>query len=88
MLQCTYCYSKRPSPTIDELQVITVEQIVSTQKTNVETFFGLTGKAFEGVQKLIELNISAAKNAITEAAQTTQERIRQGRESCLRCSKA
>ena len=52
--------------------MITVEQIVNTQKTNVETFFGLTGKAFEGVEKLIELNISAAKNAITEAAQTTQ----------------
>ena len=32
----------------------------------------LTAKAFEGVEKLIELNISAAKNAIAEAAQTTQ----------------
>ena len=52
--------------------MFTVEQIVNTQKTNVETFFGLTGKAFEGVEKLIELNISAAKNAIAEAAQNTQ----------------
>src|ERR1700712_3407458 len=52
--------------------MITVEQVVNTQKTNVETIFGLTAKAFEGVEKLIELNISAAKNAIAEAAQTTQ----------------
>jgi phasin family protein len=52
--------------------MITVEQIVNTQKTNIDTFFGLTGKAFEGVEKLIELNISAAKNAMTEAAQTTK----------------
>ncbi len=52
--------------------MFTVEQIVNTHKTNVETFFGLTGKAFEGVEKLIELNLSAAKSAITDAAQNTQ----------------
>jgi len=52
--------------------MITVEQIVNTQKSNVDTFFGLTGKAFEGVEKLIELNLSAAKTAMAEAAQTTQ----------------
>jgi phasin family protein len=52
--------------------MITVEQIVNTQKTNIDTFFGLTGKAFEGVEKLIELNISAAKSAIAEAAQNTK----------------
>ena len=59
--------------------MITVEQIVNTQKTNIDTFFGLSGKAFEGVEKLIELNLSAAKTAMTEAAQTTQARaVRQG----------
>jgi phasin family protein len=52
--------------------MITVEQIVNTQKTHIDTLFGLSGKAFEGIEKLIELNISAAKNALTEAAQTTQ----------------
>jgi phasin family protein len=52
--------------------MITVEQIVNTQKSSVETLFGLTGKAFEGIEKLIELNLSAAKTAIAEAAQTTQ----------------
>jgi phasin family protein len=52
--------------------MITVEQIVNTQKTHLDTFFGLTTKAFEGFEQLVELNISAAKNAIAEAAQTTQ----------------
>jgi phasin family protein len=52
--------------------MITVEQIVNTQKSNIETLFGLSGKAFEGVEKLIELNIQAAKTAMTEAAQTTK----------------
>src|SRR6476659_8993821 len=53
-------------------QMITVEQIVNTQKSSVDTLFGLTGKAFEGIEKLIELNLSAAKTAMAEAAQTTQ----------------
>ena len=52
--------------------MITVEQIVNTQKANIDSFFGLSGKAFEGVEKLIELNISAAKSAMTEAAQNTK----------------
>ena len=52
--------------------MMTVEQIVSVQKSNVETLFGLTGTAFEGLEKLIELNLQVAKTAISEAAQTTQ----------------
>ena len=52
--------------------MMTVEQIVSVQKSNVETLFGLTGTAFEGIEKLVELNMQVAKTAISEAAQTTQ----------------
>ena len=48
--------------------MITVEQIVNTQKTNIETLYGLTGKAFEGIEMLIELNLQVAKSALTEAA--------------------
>ena len=51
---------------------MTVEQIVSAQKSNVETLFGLTGKAFEGIEKLIELNVQVAKSAMTEAASTSK----------------
>lgn len=51
---------------------MTVEQIMSAQKSNVETLFGLTGKAFEGIEKLIELNVQVAKTAMTEAASTSK----------------
>ena len=52
--------------------MLTAEQIVVAHKANVETLFGLTGLAFEGVEKLVELNIQVAKSAMAEAAQTTQ----------------
>ena len=52
--------------------MMTVEQIVAVQKSNVETLYGLAGTAFEGIEKLVELNLQVAKNAIAEAAQTTQ----------------
>ena len=52
--------------------MMTAEQIVSAHKANIETFFGLSGLAFEGVEKLIELNTQAAKTALTEASQTIQ----------------
>ena len=52
--------------------MLTAEQILAAQKANVETLFGLTTKAFEGVEKLVELNVTASKAALTEAAETTQ----------------
>ena len=48
--------------------MLTAEQVLSAQKANVETLFGLTSKAFEGVEKLIELNLQVAKSVLTEAA--------------------
>jgi phasin family protein len=52
--------------------MITLEQIVNTQKSNVETLFGLAGIFSEGVQRLVELNVEAAKGALSDAARTTQ----------------
>ncbi|MEO8525892.1 MAG: phasin family protein, partial [Caldimonas sp.] len=52
--------------------MMTAEQIVIAHKANVETLFGLTGLAFEGIEKLVELNLQVAKTAMTEASQTTQ----------------
>ncbi len=51
--------------------MLTAEQVLAAQKANLETLFGLTGKAFEGVEKLVELNLQVAKAALGEAAQTT-----------------
>ncbi|NUZ05090.1 phasin family protein [Piscinibacter koreensis] len=52
--------------------MMTADQLITAQKANVETLFGLTGKAFEGIEKLIELNLQVAKTAMGEAAATTQ----------------
>ncbi|MEJ7929653.1 phasin family protein [Ramlibacter sp. AN1015] len=52
--------------------MLTAEQVLASHKANLETLFGLTAKAFEGVEKLVELNMTASKAAITEAAETTQ----------------
>ena len=49
----------------------TPEQLVAAHKANIETLFGLTHKAFEGVEKLIELNMQVAKTSLSEAAETT-----------------
>ena len=48
----------------------TADQFVAAQKASIETLFGLTTKAFEGVEKLVELNLQVAKTTLTEAAET------------------
>jgi len=51
---------------------LTADQLIAAQKANLETLFGLTTKAFEGVEKIVELNVTASKAALTEAAGTAQ----------------
>jgi phasin family protein len=52
--------------------MLTAEQVLAAQKANVETLFGLTGKAFEGVEKLVELNLQVARAVMTEAQDNTR----------------
>ena len=52
--------------------MITLEQIVNSQKSSIDTLTGLSGNAFEGVEKLIELNISAARTATIDTAEATK----------------
>ena len=52
--------------------MLTAEQVVAAQKANLETLNGLTNKAFEGVEKLVELNLQVAKAALSEAADNTR----------------
>ncbi len=52
--------------------MLTVEQVIASHKANIETLFGLTNKAFEGVEKIVELNLTASKAALAEAANHTQ----------------
>jgi len=46
--------------------MLTPDQFLSTQKANLETLNGLTNKAFEGVERLVELNLQATKAALSE----------------------
>jgi phasin family protein len=48
--------------------MLNAEQFIAAQKTQMETLFGLTNKAFAGVEKLVELNLQVARAAIGEAA--------------------
>ena len=52
--------------------MLTAEQLVAAQKANVETLLTLTSKAFEGIEKLIELNLQVAKTTMSETAENTK----------------
>ena len=52
--------------------MLTAEQIIAAHKANVETLFGLTNKAFEGVEKLVELNLQVAKASMGEVAENVK----------------
>lgn len=54
------------------MSYLTPEQMMAAQKANVEILFGLTEKAFAGVEKLVELNLQVAKTAMSEVADTTK----------------
>ncbi|SFD61876.1 phasin family protein [Paracidovorax konjaci] len=51
---------------------LTPEQVIASQKAHLDTLFGLTNKAFEGVEKLVELNVTASRATLSEAATHTQ----------------
>ena len=52
--------------------MLTMEQVVASHKANMETLFGLTNKAFEGVEKIVELNLTASKAALAEVGDHAQ----------------
>ena len=52
--------------------MLTAEQILAAQKANVETLLSLTAKAFEGVEKIVELNMSASKAALAESGESAK----------------
>jgi phasin family protein len=52
--------------------MLTAEQLIAAQKAHIETLFDLTNKAFEGVEKLVELNMQVAKASLGEVAETAK----------------
>lgn len=52
--------------------MMTVEQMMSVHRANVETLFGLGSTAFTGFEQFIELNVEVTKAAMNDAAGTAQ----------------
>ncbi|MCL5968933.1 MAG: phasin family protein [Betaproteobacteria bacterium] len=52
--------------------MLTPEQMLAAQKANIETLFGLTQKAFEGVERMLELNMQATRAALADTSSNTQ----------------
>ena len=57
------------------MTLLTPEQFAAAQKANLETLFGLTTKAFEGVEKLVELNLQVVKSTIAESQENAQRAL-------------
>jgi phasin family protein len=53
--------------------MLTPEQITTAQKANLEIIFGLTNKALESVEKLVDLNLQVVKSALAENADTAKK---------------
>lgn len=55
--------------------ILTPEQVAAAQKANLETLFGLTSKAFEGVEKLVELNLQVVKATFAENVDSAKKAL-------------
>jgi phasin family protein len=54
------------------IMMMTVDQITASNKANLETVKGLSTKTFAGFEKLVELNLAAAKALMAESFEHTQ----------------
>jgi len=52
--------------------MLTAEQVIAAHKAQIETLFGLTQTAFEGVERLLELNLQVTRAALSESSNNTQ----------------
>ncbi len=52
--------------------MLTAEQLMNNQKASIATFFELGQKAFEGVEKLVELNLQVARTTMDEVSEQTK----------------
>jgi phasin family protein len=51
------------------------QQITAVQKANLDALFGLTNKAFEGFEKLVQLNVSVVKSTLAEIQDHEQKAL-------------
>ncbi|MEY2690490.1 MAG: hypothetical protein RL375_4690, partial [Pseudomonadota bacterium] len=52
--------------------MITPENIAASSKETVESLLALTSKSFEGVEKLVELNLQTARATLEDSAETAK----------------
>jgi phasin family protein len=52
--------------------MLNVEQFASTQKASFGILYGASARAFEGLEKLVALNLQAGKASLAEVAETAQ----------------
>jgi len=57
------------------MTLLTPEQLIAAQKANFEALFSLTNKAFEGVEKLVELNLQVVKSTLAENQENVQRAL-------------
>src|SRR5260370_1734768 len=55
-----------------DMTLLTPEQIAAANKAQFDTLFGLTNKAFEGLEKLLELNLQVVKSTLAEGQENAQ----------------
>ena len=48
--------------------MLTAEQVIANQKANLNSFYALSNQAFSSVEKLVELNLTAARASLNESA--------------------
>ena len=51
--------------------MMTPEQMIAAQKSQLEAIFALSGKAVEGLEKMVELNMQTLKTAMHETSDAT-----------------
>ncbi|MFM0084421.1 phasin family protein [Paraburkholderia sediminicola] len=49
------------------MPLLSPEQVAAAQKANLDAVFGLSGKAFDGVEKLVALNLQVVRSTLAEA---------------------
>jgi phasin family protein len=52
--------------------VLSAEQVIEAHKATIQTYFGMTQKAFEGLEKITELNLQATRASLSETAEMAQ----------------
>jgi phasin family protein len=57
------------------MTLFTPEQIAAANKAQFDTLFGLTNKAFEGMEKLLELNLQVVKSTLAESQENAQRAL-------------